>query len=97
LHELATNAAKYGALSAPGGTVAIAWTIAAGGDGGSLRFRWQERGGPPPAPSERKGFGTALLKATLGAGTMLYAPEGLIYEIDLPLAQIEGGAKSAGA
>jgi PAS domain S-box-containing protein len=60
LHELATNAAKYGALSAPEGRVQVAWT----NDGRELRLCWQERGGPPVSPPVRRGFGSRLLEAT---------------------------------
>jgi len=61
LHELATNATKYGALSCPGGQVNVAWAA----QEGKLRLTWEERGGPPVAPPTRKGFGTRLLKALL--------------------------------
>ena len=60
LHELATNAAKYGALSAPEGTVEVVWDF--GGEEGRLRLRWTERGGPAvAAPPARRGFGSRLL------------------------------------
>ncbi len=97
LHELATNAAKYGALSVPGGTVSVAWAMGGDAHRGELRFRWQERGGPSVAPPARSGFGTALLKATLGAGHIEYAAQGLSYEVDLPLAEIAAGAKEDSA
>jgi PAS domain S-box-containing protein len=59
LHELATNAAKYGALSVPGGTVAIDWHRQSGG---RVALRWVERGGPPvEAPPTHEGFGTYLV------------------------------------
>jgi two-component sensor histidine kinase len=58
-HELATNAAKYGALSVAGGYVAVTWTSR----DGKLDLEWQERGGPKPAPPERTGFGTQLLRS----------------------------------
>jgi len=61
LHELATNATKYGALSCPGGQVNVAWAVREG----KLRLTWEERGGPPVTPPTRKGFGTRLLKALL--------------------------------
>jgi PAS domain S-box-containing protein len=61
LHELATNATKYGALSGPGGSVKVTWTVLAG----KLRLNWQESGGPPVASPTRKGFGTRLLEVLL--------------------------------
>jgi two-component sensor histidine kinase len=61
LHELATNAAKYGALSCPEGSVAVRWTV---GDD-MLQLDWEERGGPPVRLPTRKGFGTRLLERLL--------------------------------
>src|SRR5262249_55049737 len=58
LHELATNATKYGALSAPGGLVTIAWDS----QDGWLDLYWQESGGPRISPPNRKGFGSRLLE-----------------------------------
>ena len=58
LHELATNASKYGALSAPGGRVVLSWGFDDGGSTPkSFRMEWREQGGPPVKPSKRKGFG----------------------------------------
>lgn len=88
IHELATNAAKYGSLSDPGGEVTIGWTVANDGGGGALQFRWQERGGPPVTLPKRKGFGTSLLESTLGKGHIDYNPGGMTYEVELPLANI---------
>lgn len=64
MHELATNAAKYGALSTPDGKVTIAWNL---GEGEHAVLTWTERGGPPVAPPSRKGFGTRLLDRGLAA------------------------------
>ncbi|WP_264423112.1 HWE histidine kinase domain-containing protein [Novosphingobium sp. KCTC 2891] len=60
LHELATNATKYGALSVDGGQVALAWRPV---PTGTVRFEWQERGGPPVRPPARRGIGARLLQA----------------------------------
>ena len=84
LHELATNAAKYGALSAPEGHVTIEWSL--GGDN-RLRLRWQEMGGPTVAPPSRKGFGSRLIENLLAAElkgdvTISYDPAGVICEVD---------------
>ena len=88
LHELATNASKYGALSVANGKVTIGWSLGQGSDGGALKFRWQEHGGPPVSLPSRMGFGTSLLKATLGEGRIDFATEGLIYEVDVPISMI---------
>jgi PAS domain S-box-containing protein len=61
LHELATNAAKYGALSCPEGRVSVQWTL----DDNKLQLEWREQGGPPVARPTRKGFGTRLLERLL--------------------------------
>jgi two-component sensor histidine kinase len=58
-HELATNAAKYGALSRPGGKVAVHWKLVSAG---LVRIEWQESGGPPVAPQRGRGFGTDLIE-----------------------------------
>lgn len=84
LHELATNAAKYGAFSTADGTVRIGWT--ANGGHARLKLTWKEVGGPPVSPPTRSGFGTALLSATLGSARIEYAPDGLIYEAEIPVA-----------
>lgn len=79
LHELATNAAKYGALSRPGGQVAVRWERAE--DGGAL-LHWEETGGPAPAAAPMPGFGTRLVEANAGgpldgAVGFDWRPEGL--------------------
>jgi PAS domain S-box-containing protein len=63
LHELATNAVKYGALSNGGGRVCVAWELSE--DPRRLIFRWQERGGPPVEPPKHKGFGSNLIERAL--------------------------------
>lgn len=62
LHELATNAIKYGALSCPGGQVGVQWSVREG----MLRLDWEESGGPPVAPPTQKGFGSRLLEEFVG-------------------------------
>ena len=83
LHELATNAAKYGALSVPDGQISIQWGLARG----KLTLDWQERGGPPltGAPG-REGFGTLLARRSMNgqlAGSLDYdwAPDGLTVHL----------------
>jgi len=61
LHELATNAAKYGALSSPSGRVEVAWEL----KGAQLELLWTERGGPPPGPAEPGGFGIRVIRASV--------------------------------
>ena len=92
LHELATNAAKYGGLSVSGGGVALSWVVDDGA--GLLRLRWAEHGGPAPVGEPTKeGFGTRVLEATLAAqlgGTIRRAwpATGLVLEAELPLIRI---------
>jgi PAS domain S-box-containing protein len=88
LHELATNAAKYGALSRPDGRVELSWQAAEG----QFRLTWRERGGPPVAPPTRTGFGSRLIQRGLtselkGQVAMDYAPEGLTCTITAPLGE----------
>ncbi|WP_404378704.1 sensor histidine kinase [Caenispirillum salinarum] len=79
MHELATNAAKYGALSNQTGTVRVTWSRDAGGLG---RLEWRERGGPPVTPPARTGFGTRVITGAIkseagGDADMRFEPEGL--------------------
>jgi PAS domain S-box-containing protein len=91
LHELATNAAKYGALSRPGkGQVDIHWTIEGTGEEARFKFQWQESGGPPVVTPTRKGFGSTLLEKLasqeFGARPKIsFAAQGLSYLIDASL------------
>jgi two-component sensor histidine kinase len=87
LHELATNAAKHGALSNGSGTVDVSWTIRRQSNNDNLKFNWQESGGPPVVAPTRQGFGTTLIKATFPDARMDYAVAGLSCEIDIPLGQ----------
>jgi PAS domain S-box-containing protein len=86
LHELATNAAKYGALSRPEGRVEVAWQ---GGRRAPLVLTWTETGGPRVARPRRRGLGTAILQRALagslgGRTQMDWRPEGLVCELSLP-------------
>jgi PAS domain S-box-containing protein len=85
LHELATNAAKYGSLSVPVGHVEVDWSRAA--DGG-LVFSWTETGGPPVRPPSRSGFGTRLMESMIrgqqGEIRFDWRTEGLACAITLP-------------
>ncbi len=101
-HELATNAAKYGALTAEGGSVRLGWALA--GDG-RIRLHWQERGGPPvPAQPVRQGFGTRLLERVLrqdlGADSvpeLVFDPAGLRVTIAFRPGALAAPAASATA
>jgi PAS domain S-box-containing protein len=89
LHELATNAAKYGSLSVPGGAVAVTWEFEDGADGARLlRIAWRESGGPAALPPQSSGFGTRLLKVTAAElGGRLdadYTPSGLHWTLRFP-------------
>ena len=92
LHELSTNAVKYGALSARGGAVVLSWWKDPGA--GLLRLRWEERGGPPvAAPPERRGFGSRVIEATVrnqlgGQVVQHWVPTGLVCDLALPLDRV---------
>ncbi|MDO9710693.1 HWE histidine kinase domain-containing protein [Paracraurococcus lichenis] len=97
LHELATNAIKYGALSACEGRVTLRWAE----EGEVVRLTWQERGGPPIAqPPAGRGFGTRVLQATIarqlgGRLEQRWDPEGLTCEMALPAAKVLAEAEPA--
>ena len=76
LHELATNSAKYGALSNTTGKVQVSWTIELDQSGSALKFRWQESGGPPVSPPTRQGFGTQLLRGIFSDVSLEYPVKG---------------------
>jgi len=91
LHELATNAAKYGALSAPTGQVVVSWTREGRGP---LTIRWAETGGPIVAKPTRRGLGATMLARALGGPLkgetrFDWRPEGLICELELPGETVE--------
>ena len=91
LHELATNAAKYGALANEVGHVEFTWEPDPE-DPDIMVFRWQEYGGPPVNPPQRSGFGTRLMSGLShdmgGASTVDYAPAGLVWTLRSSLARI---------
>lgn len=83
LHELTTNARKYGALSGEGGRVDLDWAFRADG---RVELRWTERGGPPVRPPERQGFGTRMLARAMhgtpkGEVVLTFAPSGVVCAI----------------
>ena len=90
IHELTTNAAKYGALSSPGGRVEVVWDLRRSGDQRRLHLDWTERGGPPVAEPRRKGFGSILLQRVLTAQcnadvSFAFEKDGLHFAMDAPL------------
>jgi PAS domain S-box-containing protein len=95
LHELATNAVKYGALSMPSGRVRIDWSVAPGaragtGGGPRLLLTWRESGGPPVLPPTRRGFGSRLIERGLaaelsGEANIDFLPEGVLCRIEAGL------------
>jgi two-component sensor histidine kinase len=92
VHELATNAAKYGALSAPTGKVAIEGKVEGVNGQQIFAMEWRESGGPPVRRPRRKGFGSAILvegARKFGRHAELrFEPQGLSYELRLPLSSI---------
>ena len=92
LHELATNAAKYGSLSVPGGALDLRWSIDQAND--RLRLRWAETGGPQiAAPPTGRGFGSRVIRTTIhdqlgGEVAFEWQPAGLVCLMDLPLGRV---------
>lgn len=94
IHELATNAAKYGALSTAAGHVDITWSITSNAPR-EFRFEWRESGGPPVAPPARKGFGSRLVNTVMandfgGVVSVDFAPAGLVLTMRSPAASLLG-------
>lgn len=90
IHELATNAVKYGALSGDAGHVELSWDVAHQEGDRRLRIRWEEAGGPVVTPPTRRGFRTRMIEKALAAefggnARLQYLPEGLLFEVDAPL------------
>ncbi|KQZ33147.1 PAS domain-containing protein [Caulobacter sp. Root1472] len=90
LHELATNAVKYGALSTPQGQVRIAWTVVPGPAQPRLVLTWTETGGPPVQPPTRRGFGSRLIERGLaaelsGEARIDFKPDGVVCRIEAAL------------
>ena len=90
LHELATNASKHGALSVPSGVVSIEWSAPAAGE--RIQVCWQESGGPPVQPPQRRGFGQELIERIVpqvlkGTGALHFAPSGVNWTFEFPAAR----------
>jgi PAS domain S-box-containing protein len=90
LHELCTNAAKYGALSNDAGGVSLDWSVTGGAADARFHMRWKERGGPAVTPPTRKGFGSRLIAESIasdlkGEAKLLFEPDGVLWTLDAPL------------
>jgi two-component sensor histidine kinase len=89
-HELATNAAKYGALSTKGGHVSVSWSHRRNGHARSwLSIRWEESGGPNVVPLTRSGYGTSVIRDLIpyelgGTVELVHAPEGVRCQLEIP-------------
>lgn len=87
-HELATNALKYGALSCPGGTVSITWSVESDPGGDRVRLEWKESGGPPLSTQpQRQGFGSRVVRAAVsrerqGKTDIAFEPGGLLCRFE---------------
>jgi two-component sensor histidine kinase len=93
VHELESNAIKYGALSNGAGAVAVAWQVEHRGGGDCLVLTWEESGGPPVSPPTRTGFGTRLISRAIGqrldgAAATQFLPEGLRWRLSASLAEL---------
>jgi PAS domain S-box-containing protein len=90
LHELATNAVKYGALSNDEGRVILNWQLVDGATESHLWLRWEELGGPAVSSPSRTGFGTRMIERALaaefgGSAEIEYRPRGVVFTIEAPL------------
>nr|WP_137830220.1 HWE histidine kinase domain-containing protein [Methylobacterium sp. L1A1] len=93
LHELATNAVKYGALSNDSGRVVLDWGIVEGRQLPHLWLRWEEVGGPPVTTPERNGFGSRMIERALamelgGTARIAYHPGGVVFTVEAPVPEV---------
>jgi light-regulated signal transduction histidine kinase (bacteriophytochrome)/CheY-like chemotaxis protein len=98
LHELSTNAAKYGALSVSGGRLDVTWRF---DESGGCAVTWRERGGPTVAPPTREGFGSALIERSIpydlgGTAGISYGPEGVEARLTVPAKHLSDAGQLAG-
>ncbi|MGV8930447.1 MAG: sensor histidine kinase [Brevundimonas sp.] len=90
LHELTTNAIKYGSLSADGGRIDVVWTVTPGPGTSVFVLSWTESGGPPVVPPTRTGFGSGMIQRALsgyvgGTTTLTYEPTGVVFTLTTTL------------
>ena len=93
LHELATNAAKYGALSDTTGRIDVSWTMEEGANGATFAMEWREHDGPPVTPPSRTGFGHMLMvqlteRSLSGKVVLEFAPSGVVWHLTAPAARV---------
>ena len=93
LHELVTNAAKYGSLSVLSGRVSATWDIQSLDGDVKLVFEWRELGGPPVAVKASSGYGTSLIRDLIphelgGTVDLVFTPEGVNCKIEIPIEQL---------
>jgi two-component sensor histidine kinase len=90
IHELATNASKYGALSVPAGRVSLTWAIERGDNGEDrVRISWKEKGGPAVKEPRRKGFGHVVIEKMIAQALeaevdLAFAPDGVTWTLHMP-------------
>lgn len=101
LHELASNAVRYGALSDSVGSVELAWEIVQAAGDRRLRLRWEEKDGPIVEAPARRGFGSMLIEPLLGAelegqAKLDFKPRGLVFTLEAPLPETGGDADEHG-
>jgi two-component system CheB/CheR fusion protein len=89
IHELATNATKYGSFSVPGGVVTVSWRLQPAGEGDELVLDWVETNGPPVEAPTRRGFGATLIERSFahelsGSATLEFEPQGLRASLRTP-------------
>ncbi|HTV32314.1 MAG TPA: chemotaxis protein CheB [Methylocella sp.] len=97
LHELATNAAKYGSLSIVSGKIHLSWEFKGQPPQRTLMFRWQEKEGPPVTRPEAVGFGSTLIENAIPNATVRreFRPDGLLWTVELPLLDGDHGTTAA--
>jgi PAS domain S-box-containing protein len=98
LHELTTNAAKYGAFSDRNGRVLLGWRWLSNGSGGGLAIEWQEIGGPPVMAPNGSGYGTSVINELVpfelgGKVDLAFAPDGVICRMELPAEWVGNGSR----
>ena len=101
LHELTTNAAKYGGFSTRSGGVLLKWWWLRNGSRGRLAIEWQEVGGPPVADPSRSGYGTSIVRELIpfelgGTVDLAFASDGLRCRIEISADWVDGDNPSEG-
>jgi two-component sensor histidine kinase len=92
IHELSTNALKYGALSVPEGRVSIVWSIDAAT--GRFKLQWRESNGPPVVEPKEKNFGSRFIEQALpgqlqGEARLIFEPTGLVCDVNIPISSLQ--------